>query len=1122
MAKKKKTTLKTILIAEAKTTAPTGLSIARDGGKFTFAWKIGDKDYGAGQSLKYRLNNGAWSSTIKLATNATSYSITPSGSPGNIKRVEFQVLGKRKEYTSGKGSKQVKYIPKASAASSKVWTSAVPNTTGLSYSKGSANSGTFSWSVGTDTKDNKIFNSVEYQTWTASSNDVNPPKNVTSSSQGSSGSASYQETFSGKNIVRWVRVRSRGPAGNSGWVSAHHSYGNPAVPTLTAASAVKTSSNTMQITAEWNSSPTLVNPIDTITVQYVIAVPTDTSLSAPATGWTDAVTVTSNGKGDKVVVTVSEAVGTDECMWVRVMSKHDDYEKYSSAMRAATGTLATPGINANPNFSTGAVALTITENTTCDVAATAIFYRPNDNPKQDRIVAIFANGTTTGSVTVSDLKGKNKSCFGAYAFVGTYSGTTIQTAPMKSGTAIDSDIAAVAPAWLSLSAGTKDKTVRVTWPWTWADATAAEISWADHDDAWESTDGPKTYAIDDIVKSWVVAGLDVGRWYFRVRLKGLIDSDEVTGPWSAMYSYELSGIPDRPALILSKSIINAGQPVTARWAYITSDDTRQQYAEICLATISALGVVTYGQVIARVTDAQTVSISRNWTVNSTYYLCLRVTSTAGAQSEWSEPVSLTVAPPVEISLPSASLSIKYTAEDYTLDRRGVLRYIEEDQVTTVESSFAIIEGIVLNQEEDPIDPDNYSIDMSTGLITFDPPLETPGGCVLSIIGYQKTESEIVNRSRVYTAEDYAKYQPGEVFIIEKGIIAQNYLRIVQASELDVISLPLSLTVIGAGVSGTTTVSIIRAEDYHIYRPDDSEFDGFEGETIVTKSQTGEDQMTISYDELIGHLDDGAKYTLRCTVIDDYGQTASIEFPINVNWGHQAGKPTATVKIDEYQRIAMITPIAPTNYRSGDVCDIYRLSADKPELVVRGAEFGQTYVDPYPGFGDFCGHRIVTRTANGDYITATNELAWFLCDSDVDDIIEEDAMVIDVNGEQIELPYNIELQNTWTKDFKRTAYLGGAVQGDWNPAVTRDTTANTVILRGRDLDKQIAMRGLAGYAGLAHVRTPDGSSMACDVQVRETSSYQNKRVSYSLTIKVIDPPAPEGMLLSDWNDMNPPR
>ena len=46
-----------------KTKKPTGLSIKRDGRKFTFAWKIGDKDYGDGQQLEWRLSywkKGSW------------------------------------------------------------------------------------------------------------------------------------------------------------------------------------------------------------------------------------------------------------------------------------------------------------------------------------------------------------------------------------------------------------------------------------------------------------------------------------------------------------------------------------------------------------------------------------------------------------------------------------------------------------------------------------------------------------------------------------------------------------------------------------------------------------------------------------------------------------------------------------------------------------------------------------------------------------------------------------------------------------------------------------------------------------------------------------------------------
>jgi hypothetical protein len=46
---------------------------------------------------------------------------------------------------------------------------------------------------------------------------------------------------------------------------------------------------------------------------------------------------------------------------------------------------------------------------------------------------------------------------------------------------------------------------------------------------------------------------------------------------------------------------------------------------------------------------------------------------------------------------------------------------------------------------------------------------------------------------------------------------------------------------------------------------------------------------------------------------------------------------------------------------------------------------------------------------------------------------------------------------------------------------------------------MAMRDLAGFAGVAHVRTPDGSSLTADVQINEEQSYDTKKVSYSLTI-----------------------
>ena len=809
-----------------------------------------------------------------------------------------------------------------------------------------------------------------------------------------SGSQSITETASG-NFVRWYRVRAVGVAGTNGWADAHHPYGTP-YPAILDTAVADAYGSVSRLSAAWRCGYNDLAPLDTLTIQYAIDTPTDTALTAPASGWEDAITVTPYSWQDSIVADVEDVVGDDQVMWVRVISTHDENSNYSNAMAAKIGALVAPDINATPNASTGDVVISITENTDCAAACTAIFFRSEDDPSNDRIVAILPHGTTTTTINVPAVVGAETTCFGAYAFVGTYSGTIISEIKMRSVAKIDSDIVALAPAVISAAMGPVDGSVRIGWEWSWSRATIAELSWADNEYAWESTEQPTMYRVDDIYSSsWIVMGLETGkRWYFRVRLIDGSEEEEVIGPWSGLASYDLSSVPDKPVLDLSKTVINEGDTFTAKWGYSsTSANDTQAYAEICKVTFSG-NTPVYGDLIAYTESSQSVEISQDWATGSVHTLAVRVTSSTGTQSEWSEPASIYVTEPVSISI---------------------------------------------------------------------------------------SQNSIVN---------------GELT-----------------------AMPIVATVTGAGTSGTTALIIKRASDYHLYRPDDRDFDGYAGETIATHSQTGEAQITISVSDLVGHLDDGARYMLVATVTDTYGQTASEEIPFQVNWTHKAGVPGAIVKTDKYQRITMITPLVPSNYVEGDTCDIYRLSADQPELIVKGAEFGTTYVDPYPAFSETGGHRLVTRTINGDYATASG-LGWHDTDSGDGDYLDDRKMIIDVNGEQIELPYNIELSNSWSKDFQRTKYLGGSVQGDWNPAVTRDLSAKTVLLRGRDLDQQLAMRDLAGYAGIAHIRTPDGSSMACDIQVREAMDYKSKRVSYTLAVQAIDPQRNDGMTLEEWIESHP--
>lgn len=326
-------------------------------------------------------------------------------------------------------------------------------------------------------------------------------------------------------------------------------------------------------------------------------------------------------------------------------------------------------------------------------------------------------------------------------------------------------------------------------------------------------------------------------------------------------------------------------------------------------------------------------------------------------------------------------------------------------------------------------------------------------------------------------------------------------------------MPFTITVTGAGESDTTMLSIERTSDYHVNRPDENEFNGYSGETVLSYSQNGASEITIEPDDLVGYLDDTASYKLIATVVDSLGQVATEEQLFEVHWAHQALMPQGTVEILEEYGVAKLTPIAPQGTLNTDVCDIYRLSVDKPELVYEGADFGSSYVDPYPAIGEFGGYRFVFRTANNDYITADNVIAWL----DVNSGFNTLDHIIDFGGDRVSLRYNVDLSNAWAKDFNETHYLGGSVQGDWNPSVSRTATVSGVSVIATDQDTIESMRRLAVYSGICHIRTRDGSSFDANIDVTESRGHEpgDLTANFTLSVTRVDPEIQAGMTYEQW-------
>lgn len=978
----------------------TGLKIERKDNKFTFSWKKGETY--EEQQLKWHWGLDSWQS-ISITKGATSASATFSFNsfyPHKSKIMQaptFAVRAKSKNNSwTDWQTKTLSIFPPT-----KPELAVKPHET---YD----NATTFEWTATNADAQQHIFEDIEYQTQLTVGN-ARPTWNVASSSKGKSGSKLIEEDSSAianKSATRWVRIRSRGPGGPSAWVEKSRTYSQPNTAS-NLSTTVNVQTGGMQVTVNWTQTSNFENPTETSVAQYLIAVP-ESGMKAPTSGWEDLATIGKKGGGASGFI--ADQLAADQCLWVRIASTYQGKTVYSEPYLAQKGVLSDPTINSvNKNDSTYRATINATNNSSAPDSFLVVQYKPASNPSDVLDVGIIPAGSSSVQVQCPNWSAETAVEFGVYAAVGSYqaqtradgaSAYTINAQMQSAGTVWEGGTVPHAPTNVTAKQTDASDTVKVTWDWSWSDATAAVISWSDRVDAWESTEEPEEYEVNSMnASSWNVAGLETGkRWYFRVKLVSGSGEERTSSSWSAPVMVDLSSPPGRPSLSLSQRVVPVAGSFSASWAYISTDGTAQAYAEICEATVTGQGI-TYGRVISTADTEQNITLypaALSWTTGETHALCVRVVSGSGRASDWSDPVSIMIAEPIEIVITSSSL-VDVTEED-------------------------------------------------------------------------------------------------------------------QTSHKELILMPLTLTANGAGHGGTTSIIIARAEDYRIDQPNERDVSGFEDETIIALTQTGDAAITIDINDLNGQLNDGAAYNLIVQARDVFGQFEELTVPFVVNWTHKALRPTGMAFIDGNNAVIMprITSGQPA---TGDVCDIYRLSADRPELVYKGATFGERYVDPYPAIGEFGGYRLVYRTFNGDSITDDGELAWY----DITTNFKSIFSIIDFADGQIEFKYDVQHSNEWEKPFKQTRYLGGTIVGDWAKGVSRAASLSGSVVTAKDQDSMRLFRRLAVRPSRCHIRTVDGSSFTCDIQVKEDRRYDMETIrgTYSLSVSEVDSDDLDGMRYEEW-------
>ena len=171
-----------------------------------------------------------------------------------------------------------------------------------------------------------------------------------------------------------------------------------------------------------------------------------------------------------------------------------------------------------------------------------------------------------------------------------------------------------------------------------------------------------------------------------------------------------------------------------------------------------------------------------------------------------------------------------------------------------------------------------------------------------------------------------------------------------------------------------------------------------------------------------------------------------------------------------------------------------MTSDGATLIGSGYPGNKTVVDKYAPFGSGMDlfYRIAMRTANGDESFA-----------DIPYTLNVGVLRFDWPYGTLELPYNIEIADSYSKSTARRLHMDGVNNIYWNEGVTRTAKYSSQIIRLDSQQDIAAARQLARYPGSVFVRTPDGSAFEADVQISEMSTNYPLQL-FSLSITEVSP------------------
>ena len=142
--------------------------------------------------------------------------------------------------------------------------------------------------------------------------------------------------------------------------------------------------------------------------------------------------------------------------------------------------------------------------------------------------------------------------------------------------------------------------------------------------------------------------------------------------------------------------------------------------------------------------------------------------------------------------------------------------------------------------------------------------------------------------------------------------------------------------------------------------------------------------------------------------------------------------------------------------------------------------------------------VVIRTADGD-VEFSDVYYDLVCGS----------LRFDWESSSVELPYNINRTDSFTKDFMPRKHADGSIGGYWSPAVEHHGSLSTELIKLESAEQREALMAMANWAGPVFVRTPDGMAYCAD------ASLGTLEISYSSDAVAVTVEASEVALVDSF-------